>query len=354
MTSDCVPHQVTLDEEGRHHSILTVGHDSDAVSGEWTLAVTASEPIVISKVIFDVGNDIRVPMLFRTAHQAPFEVVSKTGLLTPGDQVLIKGRDAMLLKNGRPSRAIPRADSAWYTLAQQVTLVGLKGRAKEKIDLRVCGLPPCNAVLVNPDNPKTHLPMGSALAARVTVHFHGYFGAKPLTLKHLIKLDGRGSATQVRHVLHDPERLGPPMHSSPGYLRVVALVTKVQARWRALMSTRVLRPSKQQTRAERAATSVQAASRGARARSNAVMSAAEDRVAVAESRERGWETWGTLHPVRTAQPAQDVSSVNELRETLQEAEARRARQAASREGQLQQRALQRERDQVSRVLVRPA
>jgi hypothetical protein len=58
--------------------------------------------------------------------------------------------------------------------------------------------------------------------------------------------------------------------------------------------------------------------------------------------------------VRTAQPAQDVSSVDELRETLQEAEARRARQAASREGQLQQRALQRERDQVSRVLVRPA
>ena len=95
MTSDCVPHQVTLDEEGRHHSILTVGHDSDAVSGEWTLAVTASEPIVISKVIFDVGNDIRVPMLFRTAHKAPFEVVSKTGLLSPGDQVLIKGRDAL-------------------------------------------------------------------------------------------------------------------------------------------------------------------------------------------------------------------------------------------------------------------
>ena len=44
-------------------------------------------------------------------------------------QVLIKGRDALLLKNGRPFKAVPRADSAWYTLAQQVTLVRLKGRA---------------------------------------------------------------------------------------------------------------------------------------------------------------------------------------------------------------------------------
>lgn len=50
------PHPLTLDEEGRHQATITVGHDSDAASGEWRLAVTATEPIVIHHVVFDVGS----------------------------------------------------------------------------------------------------------------------------------------------------------------------------------------------------------------------------------------------------------------------------------------------------------
>ena len=124
--------------------------------------------------------------------------------------MVIKGRDATLLRNGKPFRTMARLDGAWYTLPQAVTLVRLKGRAGEEIDLRQCALPPCNATIVNPSNPKTYVAPGTALAARVEVHFHRYFDAPPMRLEHTITIDGHGGATQHTHLLHDPERTGVP------------------------------------------------------------------------------------------------------------------------------------------------
>ena len=240
-------------------------------------------------------------------------------------------------------------DNAWYSLPNTVTIVGVKGRAGEKIDLRTSGLPPCNAQVLNPPNPKTLQKRDAVIKARVVVHFHRYFNVEPLQLEHTIRVDGTGGATQHAHVLHDPERKGVPrrVQSSPGYLHVVALVSKVQRRWRALSASRVLRPRREWSSADRHAASVQAGARGARSRAEA----REERRA---ARDLGLETWSTLHPTRSAQPATGLAESDEFLETKQEADARRSRHAQSREGQLQQRALQRERDRVSKVVVRPS
>ena len=293
-----MPPVVSLDEAGRHHAIITIGHDSDRESGEWSVTVAAIEPVVIHHVVFDVGNDIRRPLLFRTIYEGlnapPFRVHAPSGLLRDGDVLVIKGRDARRLKNGRPAESLKRTDTAWYNLEQRVTLIGLKGRAGEKIDLKAQAAPPCSASLLNPRvglRPEE----GATLTARVVVHFHRYFEHAPLALAHTIRFDGHGGASQHPITLQDPERKGGAPKTGPAYKKVVRGVVKVQRRWRRVVESRdVLHPTGVWSKEERAAQTMQAANRAASARAGyRVQASQSERQAAAQL---GLETWGTLHP----------------------------------------------------------
>ena len=133
-------------DDGVYQTTLTLGHDSNKKTGEWSVYLDVREPVILHHVTFDVGNDPLKPDFFKTDFTFPFSASMRSGVLREGDMLLIKGNKAVRLggngqpavaRGGKPAEPLKRADSAWYSSPQRVTLHGIKGVAGETIDLRL-------------------------------------------------------------------------------------------------------------------------------------------------------------------------------------------------------------------------
>ena len=376
-------------EDGVYSTMLTVGHDSDKRTGAWTITVDVREPIIIHHVTFDVGNDPRNPVFFKTDFTQPFSASVPSGVLQDGDKLLVQGRFATRLggngqpataRSGKPAEPLKRLDTAYYGTPQLVTLLKLKSTDGEIIDLKTQGVPPCDARLVNPRRVFGLGKPGGVLSARVVIHFHKYFDAPPLALEHTIRFDGQGGAAQHPITLTDPDknpggaRRPKTARSMAGYLLAARAAIRLQRNWRDGKLRReagvTMRPTATMPRGSQQATAIQAAGRGARARS----AASEQR---ASARQRGLESWSTMQPRTDPTDAELLSSMvsggdfegaaegivdertrlrmyDEFQETLPEAQSRRAQRQKQHDKDLHKRALQRERDGVNKVVCRQA